>query len=234
MGDDPEPVARLIDASADGPAAGMFRRRTHALVVGLVLLGAAAVLCLIVAADPAHPLVQPVDDRWMRWMLSIRTPWLTRAARGVSALGSPFVTLPVRLGVCALLGWRRRWFLLGVFVAVIVASELCIGPLKVVIGRARPLEILVATSSSAFPSGHAIAGAVTAFGFVVVVLSASRTRWCWIAAAAAFAACMALSRTYLGAHWLTDVVAGGFIGVGLALLVPASAEMLRARLRARA
>jgi membrane-associated phospholipid phosphatase len=45
--------------------------------------------------------------------------------------------------------------------------------------------------------------------------------------AAAFAGIMAISRTYLSAHWLTDTLAGACIGTGLALVWPAALEMAR-------
>jgi len=85
-----------------------------------------------------------------------------------------------------------------------------------------------------FPSGHAIAGAVTAFGLVVVLLTPRPRRLLWIGAAAAFAGLMALSRTYLSVHWLSDVLTGVFIGTGFALVWPAGLELLRDRRDARA
>ncbi len=45
---------------------------------------------------------------------------------------------------------------------------------------------------------------------------------------------MATSRTYLGAHWVSDVVAGGCIGTGLAIVWPAALELVRERYRVRA
>src|SRR5205814_287218 len=104
-------------------------------------------------------------------------------------------------------------------------SELCIGPLKAVVDRPRPPDPLIGTSGASFPSGHAIAGAVTAFGLVVALLHATPRRWIAIGLAAGFAGLMALSRTYLAAHWLTDTIAGVCIGTGLALVWPAALEL---------
>jgi membrane-associated phospholipid phosphatase len=207
----------------------MFERRLHALIVGTALLVVAAALSVVVAADPGAPAVQLIDDRWYGWMESVRTPWLVDAARQVSRVGSVAVTLPLRLIVCAALAWHRRWLQLGAFVGAVVAAELLIGPLKALVDRPRPPEALIGTTAASFPSGHAIAGAVTAFGLVVVLWPASPRRLLAIGCAAAFAGLMALSRTVLAAHWLTDTLAGVCIGTGLALVCPAALEILRDR-----
>ena len=205
----------------------MFERRLHALIAGCVLLAAAAVLSIVVGVDPAASAVQGIDDRWLQWMVDIRTPWLINLAEAVSTIGSVKVTLPMRILVSAVLAWHRRWLQLGAFLGAVFTSELCIGPLKALIDRPRPPDSLIATTGASFPSGHAIAGAVTAFGLVVVLLPASQRRLMAIGFAAAFAGLMALSRTVLSAHWLTDTLAGVCIGTGLALVWPAALEMAR-------
>jgi membrane-associated phospholipid phosphatase len=207
----------------------MFERRLHALIAGLILLGVALVLGVIVAVDPSSSIVQGIDDRWLRSMVSSRTSFWTRVANDVSSIGSVKVTLPLRLLVTAVLAWHRRWLQLGAFVGAVITSELCIGPVKALVDRPRPPNPLIGTSAASFPSGHAIAGAVTAFGLVVVLWPASPRRWLAIGLAAAFAGIMAISRTYLAAHWLTDTIAGACIGTGLALVWPAALEMARER-----
>jgi membrane-associated phospholipid phosphatase len=207
----------------------MFEQRVHALFGGLALFAFGLVLCATIAADPTGSPVQRVDDRWLTWMSDLRTPWLTRLAKATSFFGGPLVTVPLRVIVVAALAWRRRWLQLSAFVAVTVSSELCIGPLKALVDRPRPPGALIETSGASCPSGHAIAGAVTAFGLVIVLLPASPRRWMWIGCAAAFAGLMATSRTYLAAHWFTDVAAGVFLGTGLALAWPAALELGRDR-----
>jgi membrane-associated phospholipid phosphatase len=209
----------------------MFERRVHALVVGLVLLFVAAVMTVLIAINPPASVFQGIDDRWLNWMISLRTEWLTRLAKIMSVAGSVKVTLPLRLLIVAVLCGHRRWLQLGAFAGAVITSELCIGPLKAIVDRPRPPNPLIGTSGASFPSGHAIASAVTAFGLVVALLHVSRRRWIAIGLAAAFAGLMALSRTYLAAHWLTDTVAGVCIGTGLALVWPASLELARSRRR---
>lgn len=213
--------------SFEPPASVMFRRRVHALVTAALLFVAGGVLCGLIALDASDPFVQPLDDGWADAMQDVRTRWLTRIAKALSFVGGPTVTIPLRLAVALALAWRRRWLQLSAFVAVVVTSELCIGPLKALIDRPRPPDALIETSGASLPSGHAIAGAVSAFGLVVVLIPSSPRRWWWIGCAAAVAGLIALSRTVLGAHWLTDVVAGVCLGTGLSLLWPAALEIAR-------
>ena len=212
-------------------AHSMFERRLHALVAGLALLAVALVLTVVVAADRTGSVLQAADDRWLAWMQSIRTPWLTHIARAMSVLGGPLVMAPLRLLVIGALAWRRRWLQFGAFLGATVASELCIGPLKALIDRPRPPGSLVVTDSPSFPSGHAIASSVTAIGLVVVLVPAASKRTRWTVIAALFALLMAMSRTYLGAHWASDVIAGACIGTGLAVVWSAGLELERSRRR---
>jgi membrane-associated phospholipid phosphatase len=215
-------------------APSMFERRLHALLVGLVLISVAAVVTVAVAIDPANPPLLGFDRRWQEWIVDARTPWLTRVAKVMSVIGGPFVMVPLRLAVIGALAATRRWLQLAAFLGAVVTSELCIGPLKALLDRPRPPVPLVAVHSASFPSGHAIAASVTAIGLVVVVAPAAGRRWRWTCLAAGFAALMAMSRTYLGAHWASDVIAGVCLGTGLALIWPAALELARGRRRLRA
>jgi undecaprenyl-diphosphatase len=218
---------------SDATRHAMFVRHRHALGAVLALLVVAGVLTYLVARDPRRPAMQGIDDQWNDWMIDGRSPAVTRVARVLSVLGGPFVMVPLRLVVFGALAWARRWLQLAAFAAAVVTSELCIGPLKAVLDRPRPLDSLVSTDSASFPSGHAIAASVTAIGLVVVLAPAFDRRAHWTALAVGFATLMAMSRTYLGAHWASDVVAGVCIGAGLAIAWAAALELVRDRFEAR-
>lgn len=205
----------------------MFARQRHALILGLVLVALGALFCLVIALDADQPVVQGLDDDVVAWVVDHRTDAWVEISKAVSVLGAPVVTVPLRLIVTAGLVLSRRWLQLGAWVGAIVTSELCIGPLKAVLDRPRPPGPLIETSSAAFPSGHAIASSVTAIGLVVVLHPPVRKRNRWTAVAAVVAIVVALSRTVLSAHWLTDVVGGGLLGVGLAVAWPAALELIR-------
>lgn len=207
----------------------MFERRVHALVVGIVLLAMAMVIGALLATTDRPGPFAGIDERWLAWMVDIRTPWLTSVGKVLSKVGGPLVTAPLRILVVAVLAYRRRWLQLGAFVGATVCAELCIGPVKALVDRPRPGGGIIGSSGSSFPSGHAVAGAVTAFGLVLILLRPSPRRLVWIGLATAFAGLMAVSRTYLGVHWLSDVVAGTCIGTGWVLVWAAGLELLRER-----
>jgi undecaprenyl-diphosphatase len=192
------------------------------------------VLTLLIHQDPVHPVVQGIDDWWYRLMVDLRSEPFVEGAEALSVIGGAFVTWPVRVIAVIALAASRRWLQLTAFLLAIVSAELLTGPLKAWVGRPRPPGSLIETSGASYPSGHAIAAAVTAFALVVILMPAGRDRLRAIGLASAFAAAMALSRTYLSAHWLTDVIGGVLLGVGVALGWPALLELLRGRRRARA
>ena len=206
-------------------------RRALRLVGGLV--AAAVALCVLVGWSATRPSVQAVDDAVLRGFVEVRIAPLTWVAEVLSVVGGVWVNWPLRvLAVVALLV-KRRWLQAAAFVLAVATSEVLIGLLKEAFDRDRPLGSLVETSGASFPSGHSIAGAVTAVGLVLVLLPPGRARWAWELRAAVFATVMSLSRAYLGAHWLSDVVAGGLIGAAVAIGWPALLQEGRTRVLRR-
>ena len=76
---------------------------------------------------------------------------------------------PLRAAALALLAWRRHWLRLAAFALAVLSSEILIGTIKAGGRPAAPPGSLIETSGAAFPSGHAIATAVTAVGLVLVL-----------------------------------------------------------------
>jgi undecaprenyl-diphosphatase len=200
------------------------------LVLGLLL--STVVVFLLVGTDPNRGFVQDIDDAFLELMVDLRAAPVVSLAKWLSIAGGVWVNWPLRVLVMILLGARRRWLQLGAFALAVATSEVLIGVLKDLYARPRPPNPLIGTSGFSFPSGHAIAGAVTAVGVVVVLIPPGRKRLLWELAAALFAGVMALSRTYLGAHWLSDVVSGALLGASLAVGWPALLQEVRER-RAR-
>jgi undecaprenyl-diphosphatase len=202
-------------------------RRALRLVAVLAVL--TVVIFVLVGTDPNRGFVQDVDDGFLDIMVDARFTPLVWLAKALAFAGSVWLNWPIRVVVMVLLAVKRRWLQLSAFALAVVTSEAMIGTMKALYERPRPLGGLLPTHSFSFPSGHAIAGAVTAVGIVIVLLPPGPRRWRWELQAAVFAGLMALSRTYLGVHWLSDVIGGTLLGVTLAVGWPAVLQEIRER-----
>ena len=177
--------------------------------------------------------IQGLDDAWLRLMVSGRAPPLTAIAKVFNLLGLVYVTLPARMVVAGFLALRRRWWHLAAFTAALVLSEVLIGVLKGIYERARPPGSLVVTTGASFPSGHAVAASVTVVAAVIALVPSGRRRAWWALAAVAFSILMGLSRAYLGAHWLSDAVAGVLLGMSCAVVTALMVGQLQRRAQRR-
>jgi membrane-associated phospholipid phosphatase len=211
----------------------MISDARRALMVALAMLAGFGLLTVLVAARSSLRFVQALDDRIFSAATSVTWGPLVDLGKVLSFVGGSRVVWPVRVLVILLLIFRRHWVQLTAFALAVITSEALIGPMKALIDRPRPPHPLIVTSGASFPSGHAIAGAVTAVGLVVVLVAPGPRRWRWEVWAVVFATIMALSRVYLSAHWFTDVLAGALLGGGLALGWPAGLQLLRERRLAR-
>jgi undecaprenyl-diphosphatase len=70
---------------------------------------------------------------------------------------------------------------------------------------------------------------VTVLAMVIVLVPPGRRQVAWGVAAETFAVLMALSRAYLGAHWLSDAIAGLLLGTSCALLAAVAVDQAQRR-----
>jgi undecaprenyl-diphosphatase len=106
--------------------------------------------------------------------------------------------------------------------------------IKTLSARARPPAGLALThySGYAFPSGHATQAAAV-YGMLAVVLATSIPGWrskvaVW-AGAAFIVTVVGITRLYLAAHWLTDVLGGWSLGTLWFLVVVAASRAVADR-----
>ena len=174
-------------------------------------------LFVLMAIPQTRDLLDEMDLAIYEATFPIKIGVLTALAHLLDFLGSAWFVWPVRLLVSGILAWQRRWAAVAAWWLAIAASEPLIGILKALYNRPRPPEALVETSLASFPSGHAVVGAVLAISLVIAFVHAGPQRRNLEIVAGVFALFMAGSRVYLGAHWLTDVIAGVALGAGCAI-----------------
>jgi membrane-associated phospholipid phosphatase len=200
----------------DASRAARRRYRSWEIAVGSTFMAVAIMLTTLVIAKVSP--VDVLDVRWATWLADHRAEVIEDAAVWLSLLGGGGVMWPVIGVVVVGLAYTRRSEALVVFALTMSTAQLFIGPLKSLVARARPDDALIVTSGLSFPSGHTVTAAAFSFGLVVALTPLTRTRVVWYVVALAWTVCMGLSRTVVGAHWLSDTIAGALYGCGLALL----------------
>ncbi|HYS54933.1 MAG TPA: phosphatase PAP2 family protein [Thermoanaerobaculia bacterium] len=161
--------------------------------------------------------LQEFDSRIHDLAITERSPIATAVLVGATTIGSP-VSVGVIVAIVAtvlIIQHRYRWAIY--LVGTTGLGALMLIELKRYFARARPdlAEALRRASGYSFPSGHAMGSTIVFGALGYLALRSLRT---WRAKAAALAAAftlvitIALSRVYLGVHWISDVGAGVAVG----------------------
>jgi membrane-associated phospholipid phosphatase len=192
------------------------------LTVGLLVILAAGWCFADIAEDMSRKAAtRLLDERVTDWFHEHAIPALTQVARFVTFFGSAELVAAASSCVGIILILRRWWYQLLALTLAIGGGSLLNILLKHFFHRQRPVleNPLVTLSSFGFPSGHTM-GSTLFYGLLAIFLAHSIRSWRWsvfsFGVASLWVASIGVSRIYLGAHYLTDVL--GAIAVGLAWL----------------
>jgi membrane-associated phospholipid phosphatase len=198
------------------------------LALGLRIAGLLTALTALALAINSGGWVSRLDAAATRWFVAHRSVGLDVAATVITDFGSPAATAATGVIIAAVLFWLARSVVPGIVViATVGAAAVANTALKAVIDRPRPplqWQVILETDPS-FPSGH-VTGTATLLGIVAVVIGVERgraTRARLTVAVVTAVMLVAATRLYLGAHWLSDVIAGAimaavFVTIGAAAL----------------
>ncbi|MCA1004665.1 phosphatase PAP2 family protein [Rhodococcus hoagii] len=181
-----------------------------------------------------------MDQSVLNWMLDIRTPGLTDVVTVITHSGGTVAAFVISTVVTVALLLRRYTAEAVMVAGAMLSGWAAMSLLKLLFGRERPPvpERLVELDSYSFPSGHAMMSAILAcvLGAVVVRLVAPGVRRIGLLVLlGCYTLAVGLSRVYLAAHWLTDVLAGWAFGIAWAALwIWAISRRSRGRTRADA
>jgi membrane-associated phospholipid phosphatase len=195
----------------------------------LALIAAFAAVTFALAQGHLLALDRHVAD----WADSHRPAALYWPARVLNYLGQGGqVLMPVAMVLAVLVALRRRSIRPGlVVVAAFVLTYLTIGPLKIWLDRAAPAftgpdrTVLFNQAASgpkamSYPSGH-VANALVWYGVIALLAGALVTLSPRIHLALRVVPPMIVfcTTTYLAFHWITDSIAGVFLGLVLTRLM---------------
>jgi membrane-associated phospholipid phosphatase len=187
-------------------------------LLGLLLVlvaGLAAFAHLVEDYLTGDPLVE-WDTRFALWLHERASDPLVMFFKVVTFAGSS-VVLAVAVAAVSILLLRRGWF--GDAAALVLAlagAGLLNAVLKLVFHRPRPELAFVHLETYSFPSGHAaVSSAVYATLAFLLIRRSHRSAVKLGIAFTAFVVIVlvAFSRLYLGAHYLSDVLAGISFGI---------------------
>ncbi|MGI9610244.1 MAG: phosphatase PAP2 family protein [Acidimicrobiia bacterium] len=186
------------------------------LFVGFLLV------TMIVLAGWTEGFDQSINLLMVDWEIG----WLVTASEVFHVVGSFPQGLIVAAVAAAVLYRRSGWVPAVTWLGLAGLANVLSTVTKELVGRERPVNGLVAETSMAYPSGHAMtSGAAMAPGFFLVagLLWPDRRRPLLVGASF-YALAMGLSRVYLRAHWMTDVIGGWLFGTAVACAVVAIAS----------
>jgi membrane-associated phospholipid phosphatase len=184
-----------------------------------------AFVALTVALARGHLLT--LDQHVADWVDGHHPAALYWPARVLNYLGQGGqVLMPVAIVLAGILTYRRRSIRpLLVFVGAFVLTYITIGPLKIWLERAAPhftgpdrTELFNPAATGAlgmsYPSGH-VANALIWYGVIAMLLGGLVTLSprAYLALRVLPPAIVFTTTTYLAFHWITDSVAGLFLGV---------------------
>ena len=224
------PLAHARRSERAGMTASRAQRRLALLIFLLAVLGFVLVAFQVVHAGPATVF----DLKLAQWLRSSHGPAWTDALMTITHMHAPAGIALLAAGMAAYLYLKRDHYWLLAVVLTMPAGMVLNVMLKLYFARQRPEfdEPLLHLATYSFPSGHA-AYSTMLYGLLAAYVAHRVDRWRWRLASvlmcAAIIVLIAFSRLYLGAHYLTDVVAGVLEAVAWLALVWMAVTTLRRR-----
>lgn len=215
---------------AAGGVLTLLARRTGRLAPAIppfVWVGAGVTAVLLVAqavvVDAVEDMTEgatgglgALDQPVLDWFVANRTGFWTGVALVLAALGGTAAMAVLTLVTTVVLGSLRRREQAVVVAVTAIGAGVLVHGFKSLYNRHRPppLDAVVQYAGHSLPSGHALGSTVVVGIVTAAIYPALRTgrRRLLVVAAVSVAFLVGVSRMYLAAHWLTDVLTGWLLG----------------------
>ena len=171
----------------------------------------------VLAKDP----LVLADQAVYHFFQSLRNSWSDRIFVAITELGDSFVNICLFGAVLLVLLGKRCYRAAGYWTLTVFVGLAGVQLLKWLIHSPRPMALYHGASAYGFPSGHTTMSVIL-YGFLAILLArglSGTLRWGLFVSVFLISFIIAISRLYLGAHWLSDVLGGFFVGASWAALL---------------
>lgn len=191
------------------------------LALLIIALFSAIAFLVVLYSVLTHGYLTFLNEPIFYLLRSVRGPRFDDVMIAITLLGEKKVVLGAAGLFFIWLIYRRYWYFALHYAALFLLCDGVAFVFKILHIVTRPGMLPTDLDSSSFPSGHTTL-IFTFLGFWAAMLSRElklKQRWLPYLGAAIVIFLVIFSRLYLGAHWLTDVIAAIFISLTSILLV---------------
>jgi membrane-associated phospholipid phosphatase len=204
--------------------ASLWKREPRAVTLSALTVGFVAAVAAFGHLVEDYLTGDPIvlwDVRFARWLHAHASDPLVRVFDGITLAGNTAVLVVFVLAIGIVLLRRTRPNEAAVIALALGGSAVLNAALKLLFHRPRPELAFVHLDTYSFPSGHAAVSTAT-FTTIAFLLGrryrSLRARLVISLGTLVAILLVGFSRLYLGAHYLSDVLAGISVGFGWAML----------------
>lgn len=155
-----------------------------------------------------------IDQTVLNFFVNNQSNWLSYFMLTITQLGDHLTVIGLTIVSIIYFLIKKRYPEIIVLIITIAGSATTTFILKILFFRTRPEVGFYIETGSSFPSGHATVAAALFGSFLLINLMSQNFLFkkTFISLSALMIILIGLSRLYLGVHYLSDVLAGYFIG----------------------
>lgn len=155
----------------------------------------------------SHSLITVFNAPLYHFFRGLRTPIGDQIMLVFTSFGNKYIILAAVAIITGYLCYRKQWPLLFLWLGISVVTLISAQSIKYYIYSPRPLGNFITRAHYSFPSGHLVLASVF-LGFVAILYlrSKPRLRRIGLNLLLTILFLLAVSRLYLNAHWLTDII----------------------------